>query len=70
MVTFDSNDLSSSSTNSFLSMDDTDMADQQQRQPSVAQLMAELARVNLRLDQQQGGASADAPHRSPKRPRL
>ena len=34
-----------------------------------AQLMAELARVNLRLDQQQGGASADAPHRSPKRPR-
>ena len=48
MVTFDSNDLSSSE-NSFLSMDDTDMSGQQQ--PTVAQLMAALASVNARLDQ-------------------
>ena len=34
------------------------MAEQQQQQPTVAQVMAELARVNARLDQQQGGDAA------------
>ena len=50
-------------------MDDTEMAEQQQQQPTVAQVMAELARVNARLDQQQGGDAAAALPRPQKRPR-
>ena len=68
MVTFDSN-ISSSSNNSFLSMDDTEMAEQPQPQPTVAQLMAELARLNNRLNQQQAAASPAIPDRFQKRPR-
>ena len=50
-------------------MDDTEMAEQPQPQPTVAQLMAELARLNNRLNQQQAAASPAIPDRFQKRPR-